>query len=72
MSILANTTEKDALKILARTLKYFDNLSCLAMTSEDAFAAREAERQIQSIIETNGYYVKHQPGRGTIIRKIKN
>ncbi|EHQ24273.1 hypothetical protein [Mucilaginibacter paludis] len=72
MSILANKTEKAAVKTIARCLKYLDGLSDLEMTAEDAFAAREAERLIKGIMETNGYTTVRIPGRGIIIKKVKS
>lgn len=72
MSILSNKTEKAALTILARTLKYFDQLAQLAMTAEDSFDARSAENLISGILETGGYEAVHRKGKGTMIQKIKS
>lgn len=69
MSNLADKTEKAAIQKLANTLKEFDKLSGLNMTSEDAFEARQAENLIRGIIETNGYSISYKPGKGTIIKK---
>jgi len=51
MSTLAPQTEIKALQVLAQCLPYFDELANLAMTSEDAFSARQAENLIRCIIE---------------------
>lgn len=69
MSNLATTTERRAIAELAKCLRNFDNLSGLNMTSEDAWKAREAENNIKTIIESNGYNVRYIPGKGTIITK---
>jgi len=72
MSILANKTERAAIKALASTLKYFGCLAQLNMTAEDAFTAKAAENHIRSIIETNGYKVDYKIGRRASITKTKN
>jgi hypothetical protein len=72
MSILSDKTEVAVIRRLAHCLKYFDSLEDLKMTSEDAFAARAAENQIKSIIETRGYRAEYNPGLGTVIQKIKS
>ena len=71
MSILADKTELAALKMLARSLKYFGSLAYLQMTEADAFAARAAENHGKAIIETNGYRLIDQPRKRRIIQKIK-
>jgi len=71
MSQLANKTEKKALKVLANTLRFFENTNLLFMNAEDAFKAREAENTLRGIIETNGYRVTYKKGKGTKINKIK-
>jgi hypothetical protein len=72
MSNLASNTEKKAVMALSRCLKYFDQLSFLNMSAEDAFRARSAENQIKSIIETNGFRVIYTPGKGRRIEKRLN
>lgn len=68
MSILANKTERKAITELAKCLKYFDNLSPLQMTAADAFEARQAERLIRGIIESNGYRIQYRGNRERIYK----
>lgn len=64
MSRLANKTEITALKVIRRCLKRFDSLAELEMTAADAFAARAAENQLKSTIDTNESKAKpHGKGR---------
>jgi hypothetical protein len=53
MSLLAATTDKKALAILAGMLPLFGQLDRLPMGAADAYAAREAENLIRGIIDTN-------------------
>ena len=71
MSHLAKKTGKKALKVLANTLRFFEDTNLLFMTAEDAFSAKEAENTLRGIIETNGYHVTYKKGKGTKINKIK-
>jgi len=59
MSNLSATTSKKALKVLAKTLRYFRELQVLGLTAADDFDARAAENLIRGILETN-HYKPHQ------------
>jgi len=72
MSNLANHPEQKALKVLAKTLRFFDDTAHLNMTANDAFQAREAENIIKGIIENNGYSAHYEKGKGTRLTKLKN
>ncbi|MEZ2334710.1 hypothetical protein AB6735_03710 [Mucilaginibacter sp. RCC_168] len=69
MSHLANKTERRAIKVLANTLRFFDDTDLLFVSVEDAFKAKQAENILRSIIESNGYKARYQKGKGTIIFK---
>ncbi|QQL49997.1 hypothetical protein [Mucilaginibacter ginkgonis] len=69
MSILAEKTERKAIKVLANTLRYFDDLNFLNMTAEDDFDAATAKRLISGLVEKNGYEVHFRQGKGTKITK---
>lgn len=71
MSNLANKTERKVLKVLAKTLRFFDDTENLDMTAEDAFQAREAENIIKGIIERNGFTANYEKGKGTRLTKLK-
>lgn len=71
MSILANDTEKKALKVLANTLRFFENTNLLFMSAEDAEKAREAENILRGIIETNGFTANYKKGKGTKLVRVK-
>jgi hypothetical protein len=70
MPILAEKTDKNALYEIAKTLRFFENLSDLKMSAEDAFKCRTAENAVRGIIETNGYKANYSNGTGTVITKI--
>jgi len=75
MSILAQKTEKKAVKVLANTLRFFDQTDLLFISAEDAHKAREAENILRGIIENNGYKATYTKGKGTKLTKdrtIKN
>jgi len=69
MSILAQRTEKKALKVLANTLRFFEHTDLLFINATDAFKAKEAEDTIRGIIESNGYHSVYKKGKGTRILK---
>ncbi len=71
MSHLVNKTERKAIKVLANTLRFFDDTNLLFVTAEDALKAREAENILRGIIESNGYTAKYQKGKGTRVFKNK-
>lgn len=70
MSILAETTEKNALYEIAKTFRFFDNLSVLKVSAEDAFKIRSAKNALRGVFETNGYTASYSKGQGTILTKI--
>ncbi len=71
MSIISNRTERKALKVLANTLRFFDNTDLLFVSNNDAFKAREAENILRGIIENNGYKASYTKGKGTKLTKDK-
>lgn len=71
MSILANDTEKKGLKVLANTLRFFENTNLLFMSAEDAAKAREAENILRGIIENNGFSASYKKGKGTKLVRVK-
>lgn len=71
MSILANHTERKALKVLANTLRHFNETADLEMNAIDACQAREAENLIRGIIENNGYSARYEKGKETRLTKLK-
>jgi hypothetical protein len=70
MSKLANTTERQVIKELAKTLNTFSRLSSLNMTHEDDLAVRSAENSIRSVIESNGYAIAYKPGKGFVTKQL--
>ena len=71
MSILAQKTEKKAVKVLANTLRFFDQTDLMFISAEDAHKAREAEYILRGIVENNHYKAVYQKGKGTKIIKQK-
>ncbi len=69
MSNLSDKTEKKALKILSKTLRFFDELRDLDMTAYDDYDATSAENLIRGILQTNGYRAVYEPGKGTRLMK---
>jgi hypothetical protein len=70
MSNLADKTEEKAIALCAKCVVSFEQLHCLNMTSEDAFAAREAENLLRSIIETNGYQIVYRSKSGKPYKRL--
>lgn len=68
MSILAIKSERKAIAVLAKTLRYFDKTMLLNMSAIDEQDAKQAENLIKGIIETNGYETLERNGQ-TIIKK---
>lgn len=71
MSHLASKTERKAIKVLANTLRFFEDTALLFVSAEDAFAIRHAEIMLRAVIESNGYTARYQKGKGTRIFKRK-
>lgn len=69
MSQLTDKTERKAIKVLANTLRFFEDTSLLFVSAADALRTREAENILRSIIENNGYKTRYQKGKGTKILK---
>lgn len=71
MSHLTSKTERKAIKVLANTLRFFEDTNLLFISVEDAFAIRHAEIMLRAVIESNGYNTRYQKGKGTRIFKQK-
>lgn len=71
MSHLATKTERRAIKVLANTLRFFEDTNLLFVSAEDAFVIRHAEIMLRAVIESNGYTARYQKGKGTKIFKDK-
>ena len=71
MSHLTKKTERKAIKVLANTLRFFEDTDLLFVNAEDAFKAREAENILRGIIGRNGYSTRYEKGKGTRIFKDK-
>jgi len=71
MSHLTSKTERKAIKVLANTLRFFEDTNLLFVSAEDAFAIRHAEIMLRAVIESNGYTARYQKGKGTKILKDK-
>jgi len=70
MSILAEKTEKSALKAIAKTLRFFEELTLCQMTAEDDADVIQAKRLLSGVIENGGYKAVYQRRKGT--KLIKN
>lgn len=70
MSILAHKTERKALRILGKTLKFFDQTALLNMSATDAEEARQAENRIKGIIESNGFVARNRNGNYILFKNI--
>jgi hypothetical protein len=53
MSILAEKTDQQAIKIIARSLKLLQGLDRLAITKTDDFEISLAKNMMKSVIENN-------------------
>jgi hypothetical protein len=71
MSILSVKTERNALRTIAKTLRFFDELTFCQMTAEDDADAVNAKRLLMSVIESGGYRAVYQRRKGTKLIKIK-
>lgn len=71
MSILADKTERNALKIVAKTLRFFDELNFCQMTAEDDADTTNAKRLLLGVIERGGYLATYQRRKGTKLIKAK-
>ena len=69
MSQFHEKTERKALLLLACTLRYFDRLHGLKMTTMDDFDACGARNLIRCIIESSGYKAITQDGKRTRLVK---
>jgi len=68
MSNLSNTTEKNALNVLARCVVHLEKLHHLAMTASDDFDATMAKNLMTGIIQSNGYKINYGSGKNLIIK----
>ena len=65
MSNLADKTEYQALKVIARMVKDFERLHLLNMTASDDWDATRARNLLEGIIQSNGYQINYgRRGRG--------
>ncbi|MES2267555.1 MAG: hypothetical protein V4520_12395 [Bacteroidota bacterium] len=69
MSILSVKTERNALKSIAKTLRFFDELTFCQMTAEDDANTTSAKRLLLGVIESSGYRVVYQRRKGTKLLK---
>ena len=72
MSILAIKSERKAIAVLAKTLRYFGKTMLLSMSAIDEQDAKQAENLIRGIIETNGYKALEKNGQTIIKKTTKN
>jgi hypothetical protein len=61
MSILAEKTDYQAIKIITRTLKLLRGLDNLAMTKTDDFEISLAKNMMKSVIENNAQTINISP-----------
>jgi hypothetical protein len=71
MSILSEETEKNALRSIAKTLRFFDELAFYQVKAEDDAAITHAKNLLTSVIESSGYRAVYQRRKGTKLIKIK-
>lgn len=71
MSILSDKTEKNALKALAKTLRFFDELAFCQMTAGDDADVTTAKRLLTGVIENGGYRAVYARRKGTKLIKDK-
>ncbi|AMR30090.1 hypothetical protein A0256_00995 [Mucilaginibacter sp. PAMC 26640] len=71
MSILSIKTERNALKSIAKTLRFFDELTCCQMTAEDDADTANAKNLLLGIIESGDYRAVYQRRKGTKLIKIE-
>lgn len=70
MSTLANKTERKALRILGKTLKFFDKTALLNRSAPDAEEARQAENLIKGIIASNGFTARTRNGNYILFKTL--
>jgi hypothetical protein len=71
MSILSVKTDRNALKAIAKTLRFFDELAYCQMTMEDDADTTGAKNLLLGVIESGGYRAVYQRRKGTKLIKIK-
>jgi hypothetical protein len=71
MSILSVKTDRNALKAIAKTLRFFDELAYCQMTAEDDADTTNAKRLLLGVIESGGYRATYQRRKGTKLIKAK-
>ena len=71
MSILSAKTERNALKAIAKTLRFFDELTLCQITAEDDADVTLAKRLLSGVIESGGYHAVYQRRKGTKLIKNK-
>jgi hypothetical protein len=70
MSILSAKTDRKALKSIAKTLRFFDELVLCQMTAADDADVSLARQLLTRVIESGGYRSVYQRRKGT--KLIKN
>jgi hypothetical protein len=70
MSILSAKTELKALKSIAKTLRFFDELLLCQMTAADDADVTLARNLLAGVIESGGYKSVYQRRKGT--KLVKN
>jgi len=71
MSILSAKTERNALKSIAKTLRFFDELTLCQMTADDDEDTTKAKNLLLGIIESGGYRAVYERRKGTKLIKEK-
>jgi hypothetical protein len=71
MSILSVKTERNALRSIAKTLRFFDELAFCQMTAEDDADTASARNLLLGVMESSGYRAVYQRRKGTKLIKIK-
>jgi hypothetical protein len=71
MSILSVKTERNALRTIAKTLRFFDELAFCQMTAADDADINLAQRLLSGVIESGGYRAVYQRRKGTKLIKIQ-
>jgi hypothetical protein len=69
MSVLADRTERKALKAIAKTLRFFDELVLCRITAQDDEAIVEAKRLLSGVLENGGYRAVYERRKGTRLIK---
>ncbi|WP_294823256.1 hypothetical protein [uncultured Flavobacterium sp.] len=58
MSLLTDTTEKAAIRVIEQIIPRFGDLDGLGVSAEDAFKIRKAENLLRAVVESSPHYHK--------------